>query len=137
MQSAISRGDSVEKLSVPHWTTIFRTDDGIGELMARQSTLTRSPPMPKFIVFSDTKYFSHTVWYVASPAVMESPNGSVLGFVTFIVTQWLRWHSIQLDLLKRPRAFKAIKNIPKRKVDFDKICEVIFCNALNSNLWQN
>ena len=53
--------------------------------------------------------------------MMESPNGSVLGFVTFIVRQWLRGHSIELDLLKRPRIFKAIKNIPKRKADFDKI----------------
>ena len=68
--------------------------------------------------------------------MIESPNRSVLGFVTFIVKQWLRGHSIQLDLLKRPRVFKAIKNIPKRKADFDKICKVIFCSALNSNLWR-
>ena len=57
--------------------------------------------------------------------MMESPNGIAFGFVTFIVRQWLPWHSIQLDLLKRSRAFKAIKNIPKRKADFDKICKVI------------
>ena len=68
--------------------------------------------------------------------MMESPNRSVLGFVTFILRQWLRLRSIPLDLLKHPCVFKAIKNIPKRKADFDKICKVIFCNALNSNLWR-
>ena len=137
MQSAIWRGESVEILLVPHWTAIFPTYNGSGKMMARQSTFsTRSPPMPKLIVISDTKYFPHTVWYLASPALMESPNRSVLRFATFIVRQWLRWHSIQLDLLKRPHAFKAIKNIPKRKADFNKICKVIFCNARNSNLWR-
>ena len=68
--------------------------------------------------------------------MMESPNRSLLRFATFIVRQLLRRHSIQLDLLKCPRAFKAIKNIPKRKADFDKICKVVFCNVLNSNLWR-
>ena len=135
MISAISRGESVEILLVPPWATIFRTDDGSGKQMARQNTFpTRSPLMPKFIVFSDTKYFSNTVWYRASPAIMESLNRSVLGFVTFIVRQWLRWNSILLDLPKRNCAFKVIKNIPKRKADFDKICKVIFSNDLNSNL---
>ena len=112
MQSAISWGESVEILLVSHWTTIFRTDDGSGKLMAHQSTFsTRPPPVPKFILFSDTKYFFHLIWFCASPAMIESPNKSVLEFLTFIVRQWLRWHSIQLDLLKRPRAMKAIKDI--------------------------
>ena len=78
MQSAISWGESVEILLVSHWTTIFRTDDGSGKLMAHQSTIsTRPPPVPKFILFSDTKYFFHLIWFCASPAMIESPNKSV------------------------------------------------------------
>ena len=109
-------------------------DDGGDKLMAHQSTFsTGSLSMSKFIAFSDTKYFFHIIWYRASPAMMESPNRSMLGFVTFTVRQWFQWHLIQLDLLS---AFKAIKNIPKYKADFDKICKVLFCNALNGNLWR-
>ena len=43
--------------------------------------------------------------------MMESPDKIVLEFLAFIVRQWLQWHSIQLDLLKRPRAIKATKDI--------------------------
>ena len=43
----------------------------------------------------------------------------MLGFVIFIVRQCFQLHLIQLDLLKRPRTIKAIKNSPKLKVDFD------------------
>ena len=115
MQSAISQGESVE-MFVPHWTTLFHTDDGSGKLMAPQRTFpSQSPPMPKFIACSDTRFF-HTIWYHASLSMMESPNRSMLGFVTFIIKQCLRRHSIQLDLLKHPHAFKAIKNIPRRKL---------------------
>ena len=118
MQLAISWGESVEILLVPHWTTMFHTNGSSYKLMARQRKFsTRSPPMPKFIAFSGTKYFFHTIWYRGSPSMMESPNRSILGFVTLVVKQCLRWHSIQLDLLKHPRAFKTIKNIPKRKPD--------------------
>ena len=131
MQSAISQGESVEMLLALHWNTIFCTNDGSGKLMACQSTFSSwSPPIHKFTAFSDTQYFFHIIWYHASPAMMESPNRNVLGFVTLIVRQWLQWNSIQLDLLKRPRAFKTIKNIPKNKADFDKICKVIFCSPL-------
>ena len=131
MISAISRGESVEILLVPPWATIFRTDDGSGKQMARQNTFpTRSPLMPKFIVFSDTKYFSNTVWYRTSPAMMESLKRSVLGFVAFIVRQWLRWHSIQLDLPKRNCAFKVIKNIRNRKQILTKFVKLYFLMTL-------
>ena len=83
MQSVISQGESVEMLLVLHWTTIFCMNDGSGKLMAGQSTFsTRSPPMHKFTAFSDTQYFFHIIWYRANPAMMESPNRNVLGFVT-------------------------------------------------------
>ena len=132
MQSAISRGDSVERFLVSHWTAIFCTDDDSSKLMAHQNTfLTRSPPMPKFIVFSKAKNFFHAFWYRASPAMMKSANKSVLGFVAFIIRQWLRWHSI-----KCLHPIKAIENNPKSKGDFGKICKVILCNALYSNLWR-
>ena len=119
MQLAISWGQSVEILLVLHWTTMFHTNGSSCKLKARQRTFsTQSPPIPKLIAFSGTKYFFHTIWYRDSPSMMEFPNRSVLGFVTFVVKQCLRWRSIQLDLLKRPHAFKTIKkNIPKRKPD--------------------
>ena len=75
MQLAISRGESVEILIAQHWTIIFRTYYGSGKLMARQSIFSPgSPPVPKFIAFSDIKYFFHTIWYCTSPAMVESPN---------------------------------------------------------------
>ena len=131
MQSVISRGDSVESFLVSHWTAIFYTDNGGGKLMGHQNTLmTRSPPIRKFIAFSKTKNFFHTFWYRASPAMMKSAEKSVLGFVTFIVRQWLWWHSI-----KCLHPIEVIENNPKPKGDFGKICKVILCNAFYSNLW--
>ena len=113
-------GESVEILLVPHWTTIICTDDGSDKLMVCQSIFsTRSRPIPKFLAFSHTKYFFYTIWYRASSAMTDCPNRSLLGFVTFLMRQCLRWDLIQLDLSKRSRAIKAITNILKRKADFD------------------
>ena len=121
MESAIWRGESVKIWLVPHWTTMFCTDNGSGKLMACQTKFsTGSPPVPKFIAFSNTICFFHTIWYHASPAIIESPNRRVLGFVIFIVTQCMRLHSIEPDFLERPRAIKASKNFAKRKADFHK-----------------
>ena len=48
MQSAISRGVSIEIILVLHRITTFFTDDGKGKSIARHRTFsTRSPPMLK------------------------------------------------------------------------------------------
>ena len=57
LQSAVSWEESI-----PHWTIILYTEDGSSKPMARQSTFsTQSPPVPKFIAFSETKFFPYNL----------------------------------------------------------------------------
>ena len=116
MQSAIWQGESVEILLVLHWTTIFCVMVVVNWWLAREHSQHDHLQLPNLLHLVAQNFF-HTIWYRASSSMMESPNRSMLGFVTFIVKQCLQWHSIQLDLLKCPHAFKAIKNIPKHKPD--------------------
>ena len=61
IQSAISIGEFMKRLLVPHNTTTFFSDGGITKFLARQSTFSaRSPPIPKFNAFHDIKYLCHT-----------------------------------------------------------------------------
>ena len=77
--------------------------------MARHRTFsTRYPPLPKFNTFIGAKYSFHTLGYLLRHATMESPNRRVFGFAFLIINQWLRWYSIQLDLLKCFVRIKAI-----------------------------
>ena len=65
MQSAISRGVSIEILLVLRRITTFFTDDGEGKSMARhRKFLAPSPPMPKFNEFIGVKYSFHTLGYL-------------------------------------------------------------------------
>ena len=75
IQSAISIGESVKNLLVPHNITTFFSDGGIDRFMARQST--RSPPIPIFNAFNRVKYLCHTLKYLERPAIMESPRNKV------------------------------------------------------------
>ena len=103
-------GESVEMLLVPRWTTIICTDDGSDKLMVCQSIFsTRSRPIPKFFAFSHTKYFFYTIWYRASPAMMDCPNRSLIYKFSHETV-----FAMKLDLSKLSRAIKAITNILKR-----------------------
>ena len=78
IQSAISIGESVKWLFVPHNTTTFLSDGGINRFLACQSKFsTWSPPIPKFNVFNEVKYICHTLKYLERPALMESPGNEV------------------------------------------------------------
>ena len=78
IQSAISIGESVKWLLVPHNTTSFLSDGCINRFLACQSKFfTRSPPIPKFNVFNEVKYLCHNFKYLERPAIMESPSNEV------------------------------------------------------------
>ena len=78
IQSAISIGQSVKRLLVPHNANTFFSDRGISIFLARQSTFSaRSPPIAKFNSFSGVKYLCHTFKYLKRPAIMKSPSNTV------------------------------------------------------------
>ena len=57
IQTAISIGESVKSLLVPHNTTTFFSDEGINRFLAHQSTFfTESFPVPKFNAFNRVKH---------------------------------------------------------------------------------
>ena len=78
IQSAISTGESVNRLLVPHNTTTFFSDEGIQRFLVHQNTFfTRSPPIPKFNALNGVKYLCNTFKYLERPAIMESPSNKV------------------------------------------------------------
>ena len=78
IQSAISIGESVKKLLVPHNTTTFFSDGGINRFLARKSTFsTRSPKIPKSNAFNGIKYLCHTFKNLERAVLMESPSNKV------------------------------------------------------------
>ena len=78
IQSAISKGESVKRLLVPHNTTTFFSDGGINIFFIHQSTFSnQSPPIPKFNTFNGIKYLCHAFKYLERPAIMESPSNKV------------------------------------------------------------
>ena len=78
MQSAISKGESVNRLLVPHNVTTFLSDKGINRFLVCQSTFsTQSLPIPKFNAFNGVKYLCHTFKYLEKLAIMESRSNKV------------------------------------------------------------
>ena len=60
IQSAISKGESVKQLLVPHNIATFFSDGGINRFLVCQSTFSaQSPPIPKFNAFNGVKYLCH------------------------------------------------------------------------------
>ena len=79
IKSAISVGESVERLLVPHNTTLFFNNVGIDRFMVRQGIFcTCSPHISNFNVSIGVKYLCHAFKYLKVPAIMESPSNKVL-----------------------------------------------------------
>ena len=77
IQSAISVGEPVKILFVPHNTAIFFTIGGIGRFMPRQSTFPAQSPIPKLNTLNGVKYICHLFTYLRRPAIMESTSNKV------------------------------------------------------------
>ena len=83
IQSAISIGESVKRLLVPHNIITFFSDGGIDKFMARQSTFFhRSPPVPEFNAFNWVKLLCHTFRYLERPGIMDSSSNKL--FVNYL-----------------------------------------------------
>ena len=75
IKTAISIGESVKKLLVPHNTVTFFSDGGIYWFLAHQNIFfARAPPITKFNTFNRVKYICHTCKYLKIAAIMESPS---------------------------------------------------------------
>ena len=89
--SAVSSGESWNKLFFPHKITFLRLNM-TGRFWARYKTFwTLSPPIPQSKVFRGSRYFIQTLQYLFSPAAIESLIIIVLKQSDIKLEQWWRW----------------------------------------------
>jgi len=94
MLLAISFGEFLPRLFVPHWRMAFSTEVGISKFSILQRTCsTRSPPIPRLLVWC--KKEDDICWYLHRPFTIESPIIKLFGLNWFIMFCWFLKVSFQ------------------------------------------